>query len=118
MFLFFGLITILTQLFFLFIVENLLVMDNRLTGFLPSELGDLRKLQNMHFGSNQLEGTVPTQISLLSDLISLGLDHNYFSGTLPSLQKYDKMGKCDVYPHGSWLALYNVSTNHHLLFFF
>lgn len=45
------------------------VMENQLTGFLPSSLGDLKKLTSLDLSNNRLEGSLPSE---LMDLRGLG----------------------------------------------
>ena len=56
----------------------------RLSGTIPSELGDLSSLTNLHLGGNRLSGTIPPELGKLSSLTSLRLDWNKLRGPIPS----------------------------------
>jgi len=65
-------------------VVELNLMDNRLTGSLPPELGRLTDLEGLALGANQLTGPLPPELSQLAALTELSLHSNRLSGTLPS----------------------------------
>ncbi|GMP46980.1 hypothetical protein CsSME_00014933 [Camellia sinensis var. sinensis] len=52
-----------------------LLNGNKLSGFLPSELG--------HLNNNSLSGHIPPQLSNLSNLLHMLLDNNNLTGHLP-----------------------------------
>ena len=49
-------------------VIALYLEDNNLTGLLPSELGNLSRLETLHLNSNELTGKLPSRITKLSHL--------------------------------------------------
>jgi len=57
---------------------------NKLTGTIPSELGNLTSLTNLHLGGNSLTGTIPAELGNLSNLTWLNLQLNSLTGTIPS----------------------------------
>lgn len=61
---------------------------NKLTGTIPSELGGLSKLNNLNLGYNNLIGSIPTTLENLLELQILSLKYNKLSGAIPEwLQK-------------------------------
>jgi len=61
---------------------NLLKLDlsnNKLTGALPSQINQLKKLQVLDASNNQMTG-VPAEIGQLSNLIELDLSNNQLTG--------------------------------------
>ena len=52
----------------LVITESLYVFANKLTGKLPTELGQLYRLQEFQAQQNHLEGSLPLQIGMLNKL--------------------------------------------------
>jgi len=58
--------------------------DNKLTGSIPSELGNLDNLQTLYLQLNQLSGSIPSQLGNLSNLTILVLGENQLSGSIPS----------------------------------
>ena len=65
-------------------VTNLILPDNRLSGGLPSELGNLSNLTTLYFHENQLTGSIPSELGNLSNLTTLFLYDNQLSGSIPS----------------------------------
>ncbi len=56
---------------------------NRLAGYLPPELGDLRNLTYLVFQGNAMSGEIPVELGNLDGLIVLELNDNYLSGPIP-----------------------------------
>ncbi len=65
-------------------VRELDLSDNKLSGTLPSELGDLSYLTTLSLHSNALTGTLPSELGDLSNLRYLSLHTNGLTGALPS----------------------------------
>ena len=57
--------------------------ENRLTGILPPELGDLSNLKGLDLSDNRLSGEIPDQLGRLSELQGLVLEKNRLSGEIP-----------------------------------
>ena len=55
-----------------------------LRGQIPSELGNLTKLEGLFLDGNQLSGTIPPELGNLVNLRSLNLRYNKLSGRIPS----------------------------------
>jgi Leucine-rich repeat (LRR) protein len=64
-------------------VSKLYLDSNKLTGSIPSELGNLSMLREIWLGSNQLTGTIPRKLGTLSNLWMLDLDGNQLTGSIP-----------------------------------
>ena len=64
-------------------LEELFLDSNQLTGEIPPELGQLTKLKRLFLDSNQLTGEIPPELGQLTKLIHLGLSFNQLSGPLP-----------------------------------
>ncbi|BBN18777.1 hypothetical protein MPTK1_8g05420 [Marchantia polymorpha subsp. ruderalis] len=58
--------------------------NNKFSGQIPSNLGDLRGLRLLNFSRNQLDGAIPGTLGLLEDLEQLDLSDNNLSGEIPS----------------------------------
>ncbi|XVF54872.1 hypothetical protein PTKIN_Ptkin05aG0215800 [Pterospermum kingtungense] len=56
---------------------------NGLIGVIPNAIGRLQKLQGLHLESNRLQGTIPHDICELSSLVELFLGGNELSGSIP-----------------------------------
>ncbi|XP_031122477.1 probable LRR receptor-like serine/threonine-protein kinase At3g47570 [Ipomoea triloba] len=57
---------------------------NLLSGIIPSEIGELHKLQVLSLGENQLSGKIPLTLLNLTSLAEIGLANNNFDGNIPS----------------------------------
>ncbi|CAN6561064.1 unnamed protein product [Malus baccata var. baccata] len=63
------------------------VMDlsfNNITGSIPTEIGQLKLLQELYLDDNDFSGNIPDQISELKNLEGLDLSKNHLSGKIPS----------------------------------
>ncbi|CAN0383216.1 unnamed protein product [Ascophyllum nodosum] len=58
--------------------------DNKLSGAIPSELGELSALKTLLLHRNQLSGAIPSELGGLSALKELDLYGNQLSGAIPS----------------------------------
>ncbi|XP_047327453.1 probable inactive receptor kinase At5g10020 [Impatiens glandulifera] len=65
-------------------LESLDLSDNSLTGILPSDVGDLGRLNLLNLAMNSLSGQIPGELSKLVELDYLDLSANSFSGAIPS----------------------------------
>jgi Leucine-rich repeat (LRR) protein len=69
----------------------------RLSGPIPSELGNLSLLTNLIMSGYVFNGTIPTELSKLTLLDWLYLQRNELSGSIPSeLGSLTKLGELDV----------------------
>ena len=59
------------------------LFDNRLSGGIPAELGQLSELQVIFLDDNELSGEIPAELSQLSYLIYLYLAGNELTGCVP-----------------------------------
>ena len=65
-------------------VTWLFLYENRLSGEIPAELGNLANLTQMALSGNELSGAIPSELSSLSNLDQLRLNNNELSGEIPS----------------------------------
>ena len=65
-------------------VSQILLNSNRLSGSIPTELGNLTGLEDLRLHNNKLSGTIPTELGQLSSLTSLSLGDNQLSGSIPT----------------------------------
>ena len=72
-----------TQLQALERLQTLDLSDNSLSGTLPSWLGDLSGLQTLNLRLNSVHGPVPTEVGRLSNLVELHLGYTRLTGELP-----------------------------------
>ena len=65
-------------------IASLELNNNRLTGEIPNELGDLVHLARLELDGNQLTGPIPAELGSLSRLTSLRLGGNALTGPIPA----------------------------------
>ncbi|KAJ1253964.1 hypothetical protein BS78_K144900 [Paspalum vaginatum] len=74
--------------------------NNKLTGVIPKEIGQLKSLNVLNFSMNSLSGEMPLQLCSLTNLQVLDLSSNHLTGEIPlALNKLN------------FLAEFNVSNN-------
>jgi hypothetical protein len=73
-----------TEIGFLSHLSQLHLTENKFFGTLPDELFKLSSLVNLILDFNQFQGTVSSQIGNLSQLTALNINTNKFTGSLPS----------------------------------
>ncbi len=79
-------------------VTDLLLRSNGLTGRMPSELGNLAKLEELDLYDNALNGPIPAELGSLASLEGLGLHDNQLSGTVPSeLGRLRNLGRLNLH---------------------
>lgn len=79
---------------------TILLSKNSLSGEIPQQFGELRRLQHLDLSFNLLEGTPPAALFSLPNISYLNLESNMLSGSLPS-----------SITCGSQLGFVDVSTN-------
>ncbi|KAJ0763891.1 putative non-specific serine/threonine protein kinase [Helianthus annuus] len=57
---------------------------NHLTGSIPDSIGNMKALASLDFSDNQLSGAIPPSMAALNDLSSMNLSHNKLSGRIPT----------------------------------
>ena len=67
-------------------LQSLNFFHNSLTGSIPPELGNLQNLQSLNFGGvgNNLTGLIPSELGNLQNLQFLLLNNNNLTGSIPS----------------------------------
>ncbi|HEY3387537.1 MAG TPA: hypothetical protein VGK46_13565, partial [Saprospiraceae bacterium] len=79
-------------------VTSINIPANNLTGFIPSSIGNLKKVNYLRLYNNHIGGKIPTTIGNLTDLTLLQLGLNQLTGTIPpSLGNLTNL---------TWLGLY------------
>ena len=59
------------------------LVNNGLTGTIPSELGSLTNLRSLHLSANGLTGSIPAELGSLANLETLELSNNELMGSIP-----------------------------------
>ena len=64
-------------------LERLSFWNNALSGPIPSSLGNLASLELLHLGANALSGPIPSSLGSLANVVDLRLPDNELSGPIP-----------------------------------
>ena len=64
-------------------VVSLVLINKRLSGSIPPELGNLTALTSLRLSTNQLAGSIPPELGTLTALTFLDLGKNQLSGGIP-----------------------------------
>ena len=74
------------------------VLDNGITGSIPSCLFQMDRLNTLHLSGNGVQGTIPvSDISFLSpELNDLSLSHNVLTGSIPSIIQEHSWSQLDL----------------------
>lgn len=81
---------------FLLLPNRLNLYDNKLTGDLPAEIGDLVSLTSFDISQNNLQGSIPPSFSNLSGLVSLSAHNSNFGGSLPAFDNLPNLNDLDL----------------------
>ena len=65
-------------------LENLIMSKNHLSGSIPPELGNLSNLQRVDLSWNELSGSIPPELGNLGNLQRIDLSRNHLSGSIPA----------------------------------
>ncbi|KAK9116386.1 hypothetical protein Sjap_015333 [Stephania japonica] len=76
-------------------LERLNLMENQITGILPSSIGNLKNLKSLVVLNNHMNGTIPRGIGELSQLFYLDLSSNFFEGVV-SESHFANLAKLEV----------------------
>ncbi|KAJ6748633.1 hypothetical protein OIU79_029687 [Salix purpurea] len=70
--------------------KSLLVLslkENNISGVIPDEIGNCKRLSHLYVGGNRFTGDIPDTISQLRNLKRLDISNNNFSGELPDMSR-------------------------------
>ncbi|XP_022015833.1 probable leucine-rich repeat receptor-like serine/threonine-protein kinase At3g14840 isoform X7 [Helianthus annuus] len=81
-------------------LEYLSVSANRLTGRIPTYLGNITSLVYLSLQNNMFSGTIPAELGKLENLANLRLTGNNFNGRIPSLESWKQLSKLEMIGSG------------------
>jgi hypothetical protein len=87
-----------------FQTDVLTLAGNKLTGTIPTEIGNSPRLNSLLLGRNYLSGSLPTEMENLQTLEMFHIGKNQLSGTVPEFAgRLNKLGKiCYLYLYSSF----------------
>ena len=65
-------------------VSNINLVNNGLSGSLPSTLGNISQLSELNLDDNSIGGSLPSSLTSLSNLTDFQIDDNFITGVIPS----------------------------------
>ena len=79
-------------------LDTLTLSNCSLTGDIPSEIGKVSTLTSFSADGNNIVGSIPSEIGLLDRLVHLNLDSTYLSGSLPNeIQQLSNLNFLDLH---------------------
>ncbi|KAJ4907251.1 receptor like protein 24 [Raphanus sativus] len=91
-----GTLTPNSGLFELHQLNSLFLSYNNFNSSLPSEFGNLKKLEFLYLTSNHFSGQIPPTVSNLTSLVELFLDENQLTGSFPLVWNLSKLSLLDL----------------------
>ncbi|KAM0048734.1 putative protein kinase RLK-Pelle-DLSV family [Helianthus debilis subsp. tardiflorus] len=76
------------------------LQNNMFSGTIPAELGKLENLANLILNANNLSGQLPVELNSLVHLTELRLTSNNFNGRIPSLESWKQLSKLEMIGSG------------------
>ncbi|XP_044461649.1 probable LRR receptor-like serine/threonine-protein kinase RFK1 isoform X2 [Mangifera indica] len=74
---------------------------NRLSGNIPSHLGDITSLTYLKLSSNRLTGNLPNEFSQLTNMTDFRINDNNFNGSIPEfIQNWRQLGRLEILGSG------------------
>ncbi|KAJ0763901.1 putative non-specific serine/threonine protein kinase [Helianthus annuus] len=70
---------------------------NHLSGSIPDSIGNMKALASLDFSDNQLSGTIPPSMAALNFLSSMNLSHNKLSGRIPTGNQLQTLTDPSIY---------------------
>lgn len=61
-------------------LQGMELVTNRFSGTIPTEIGKLGRVINVHMNDNRLSGTIPPEIGGMGQMLRWNLQENYLSG--------------------------------------
>nr|XP_043623422.1 probable leucine-rich repeat receptor-like serine/threonine-protein kinase At3g14840 isoform X2 [Erigeron canadensis] len=74
--------------------------SNMFSGTVPAELGKLENLKNLVLNANNLSGELPVELNNLRNLEELRLSSNSFTGKIPSLESWKELRMLEMHASG------------------
>ena len=78
-------------------LQKITLNVNKITGSIPTSIGQLQNMLSFQAALNQLTGTLPTELGLLTLLETLILESNYMTGSVPpELDQLSSLDELDI----------------------
>ncbi|KAH7669500.1 Non-specific serine/threonine protein kinase protein, partial [Dioscorea alata] len=78
-------------------IQNLNLSGNHLIGGIPDSIGELVSLESFDLSRNELSGKIPTSISFLTSLSHLNLSYNNLWGRIPTGNQLQTLDDPSIY---------------------
>lgn len=74
-------------------VRSLNLSRNSLSGSIPGSFSNLRSIESLDLSFNKLHGTIPSQLTLLQSLVVFNVSYNNLSGVIPQGKQFNTFGE-------------------------
>ncbi|XP_006403713.2 receptor-like protein 9DC3 isoform X1 [Eutrema salsugineum] len=70
-------------------VRSLNLSRNSLSGFIPGSFSKLKSIESLDLSFNKLHGTIPSQLTMLQSLVVFNVSYNNLSGVIPQGKQFN-----------------------------
>ncbi|KAF8079461.1 hypothetical protein N665_1026s0018 [Sinapis alba] len=74
-------------------VRSLNLSRNLLTGVIPGRFSNLKSIESLDISYNKLHGTIPLQLTMLQSLVVFNVSYNNLSGVIPQGKQFNTFGE-------------------------
>lgn len=74
-------------------VRSLNLSRNSLSGSIPGSFSNLKSIESLDLSFNKLNGTIPSQLTMLQSLVVFNVSYNNLSGAIPQGKQFNTFGE-------------------------
>ncbi|CAA7019118.1 unnamed protein product [Microthlaspi erraticum] len=74
-------------------VRSMNLSRNLLTGFIPESFSDLKSIESLDLSFNKLHGNIPSQLTMMQSLVVFNVSYNDLSGVVPLGKQFNTFGE-------------------------
>lgn len=74
-------------------VRSMNLSRNSLSGFIPGSFSDLKSVESLDLSFNKLRGNIPSQLTMMQSLVVFNVSYNDLSGVIPQGKQFNTFGE-------------------------